>query len=941
MQICNYPGILSILKCDPATPLARLLLPQSAESNGNTSKCGSATPLALSLALALMIAYFFFPASASAHTVQASAAIRSGPAFQVNAGLNARYRDGNWVPVQISLSNNGPDFSGMLSIAAPSPFGGPGNLTSTYRKTITLANGAQKQVTMYVPLNFGAPGSTQSIKINLLDDNGNVVRSQTSTLTSVGENDVFVAVLSDQNLGFNPLYSISLPNQGGSMVVEPLNASTMPDTTSILKNFNLIVLDNFTTSNLSNDQLAALQTWVNQGGALIEVGGPEWRRTLSTLPTSLLPVTINGTSTLPAGTHLLPIGGPTGGDPRQGTMPGTVNAPVIVSTATLAQANNGDLQSATILAASSTPLIVQAHQGQGIICYLAFDPTLAPIINWPGAGVLWKGLVLRALGDGVLNSSNNFALGKPLQTGGLAGLLQNLLAHAPPSPWLLLVLLLGYLIILGPVRFLLVRWRKRRDWNWRIVLSSIIIFSLLSYGLAIQQKGEAVLSNRVSIIQLNQGGSSAHITTYLGTFVLNQGDYQLHISGNSLIQPSPGQQLNNGQSTDAEPITTITPGQNGTDVNLQGVNFSTVSSLLSEQDLKMHGGIPAQLTLANGLLTGTVTNTLSYSLRDVYVLMHNNFVRIGDLPSGRSAQVHLELNNSPADPDMTLADQIAQSYQLPTPYSATAGNGSSPQNELQRHLAILSALSGGGGYSYTSCGSGSCTGNSVVTSYPPRLKAGGVFFSGGPGLGTTNGSDPLLVAGSPATLIGWADQSNQPTDTTNNVTVNGANPSGLQETLIQAPLNINFSGTLNLPPNFITGQLINAQGNSVQIQSAGAYTLTTGSLTFEFIVPQKLQASNLTISEPSNLSQVLGSFALPGSGAGPLVDANNLRASLYNWQTRSWDTFTLSSFSFSTIDTGAYIGQGGRVLLQLGNQDSTVGTIYFGKPSLDLQGSIS
>src|SRR5437868_14060845 len=345
MQICNYPGILSILKCDPATPLARLLLPQSVGSNGNTSKCGSATSLALSLALALMIAYFFFPASASAHTVQASAAIRSGPAFQVNAGFNARYRDGNWVPVQISLSNNGPDFSGMLSIAAPSPFGGPGNLTSTYRKTITLANGAQKQVTMYVPLNFGAPGTTQSIKINLLDDNGNTVRTQTSTLTSVGQNDVFVGVLSDQNVGFNPLYSISLPNQGGSMVVEPLNASTMPDMATVLKNFNLIVLDNFTTSTLSSEQLAALQTWINQGGALIEVGGPEWRRTLGALPASLLPIAINGTSTLPPGTHLLPIGGPTNGGPN----PGTINAPVPVSTATLAQGNNGNLQSATIL----------------------------------------------------------------------------------------------------------------------------------------------------------------------------------------------------------------------------------------------------------------------------------------------------------------------------------------------------------------------------------------------------------------------------------------------------------------------------------------------------------------------------------------------------------------------------------------------------------------
>ena len=530
----------------------------------------------------------------------------------------------------------------------------------------------------------------------------------------------------------------------------------------------------------------------------------------------------------------------------------------------------------------------------------------------------------------MLNSSNNFAPGKSFQTGGLAGLLQNLLAHAPPSPWLLLVLLLGYLIILGPVRFLLVRWHKRRDWNWRIVLSSIVIFSLLSYGLAIQQKGASILSNRVSIIQLNQGGSSAYITTYLGTFVLDQGDYQVHIPGNGLIQPSSDQQFNNGSSADSEPITTIIPGQNGTEVNLQGVSFSTVSSLLSEQDLKMPGGITARLTLASGTLIGTVTNRLSYPLRDVYVLMNNNFVRIGDLLAGQSAQVHLKLNSSIANPAMTLADQIAESYQLPTPYSAIAeNNGSSHQDELQRHLAILSALSGEGEYAYTSCSFGSCKGISVVSSYLPRLK--------GPALGTTNSSDPLLVAGSAATLIGWADPSSQSTNTTNNVTVNSTSPSGLQETLVQAPLNVFFSGSLTLPPDFITGQIINVQGNSVQIQPTGAYTLTTGNLTFEFTVPTKLQVSNLTISEPSNLSQ--GAPTLPGAGS--VVDANHLQASLYNWQAGSWDTITLYNFSFSTPDAGVYIGQGGRILLQLGNQDSTVGTIYFGRPSLNLQGTIS
>ena len=53
----------------------------------------------------------------------------------------------------------------------------------------------------------------------------------------------------------------------------------------------------------------------------------------------------------------------------------------------------------TVLGTASNPLIVQAHQGQGIICYLAFDPAVAPLMNWIGTIALWKGLLLRTLGD--------------------------------------------------------------------------------------------------------------------------------------------------------------------------------------------------------------------------------------------------------------------------------------------------------------------------------------------------------------------------------------------------------------------------------------------------------------------------------------------------------------------------------------------------------------
>lgn len=875
------------------------------------------------LILACIFLYFLFPLNASAYSNNTTHTTASGPTLQVTAGFNTRFRDGNWIPVQISLSNNGPDFEGTITINTPSPYSGPINSNGTiYQQPISLANGTHKQVTISIPINLGGQGTNQAIRVNLLDSNGNVVSTQTQRVSSVGQSDVLVALLSDLNTGFSQLYSIPLPNQGGSMIVESLNASTLPDKAAILKNFDLIILDNFTSSNLSVNQLIALQSWVNQGGALIEAGGPEWQRTLAALPTSLLPVAITGTGTLSAGSPLLPVVSSSQSSPAR------INAAVPISVGTLAQSNA--VQNTTLLASGTTPLIVQAHQGQGIVCYLAFDPALDPIASWSQAGTLWRELVVRTVGGKMFNASNFYSVGGPLKTSGLGGLLQGLLANNLPSPWLLLALLLGYLIILGPVRFLIIRWRKRRDWSWRIVLVSIVLFSLLSYGLAVQQKGTAVLSNSVSIIQLNQSGTSAHISTFVGVFVPNQGNYQVHIPASGLVQQSyDSYDPNNSSGQNA----TIQAGQNGTDVNLQGVKIWTLRSLVSENDRQMHGGIISHLAYQNARLTGTITNTLGYALSDVYILMSTGYLYIGNLAAGQTIPVNLALHAVTTNNNATIADQIAQSNKLPTPYGDYVSNGNTPQNETQRHLAILSALSGNtGGIIYAGCGGGPCT----VSAPLMIAKTGRFFFSGGgPGM-AVSGTDPLLLNGAQATLIGWANRH----DSTQNVTINGSTPTGLQETLIQAPLNLQLSGALNLPPSFIPGQIVDVQGTNVQNQYGGAYTMTTGSITFEFTVPagNTLHLNSLTISEPSNLGQVSGPIQ---SGSGAVVDANHFHISLYNWQTGKWDAFQMSGFSFSTSRVAAYLGPGGRILAQFANQDSGLGTIFFTNPSLNLQGSAS
>lgn len=919
----------------------------------------SGTPIRVLIGacFALALALLLFPLSASAHAINKTSILiapQAGPTMQVQAGFSSRYRDGNWTPIQVTLHNDGPDFTGKVSVNTSSLFSGPGNAGSTYiyQAAVNLPNGAQKQVTLYVPFTFGSPGITQSINVDLLDANNQKVTTQSTALRSLGASDMYVGFLSDQTPGLGTLTNVPLPNQnqGGSILVEPLSANTMPTIAAALKNFDVIIIDNFTTSSLNQDQLTALQNWVQQGGKLVAVGGPEWRHTLEPIA-NLLPVTLTGTATLPTGTHLFPLGGPTRSGPSQDKVSDAAPAPIAISTATTHP------DGTVILSSATTPLMVQASQEQGQVYYLAFDPALDPLATWSGTTTLWKGVLTRLLGNQLLYSStaNNVVPGQFVQPfGGMETLLQSLFPSAIPSTWIILVLLLSYVAILGPVRFFLVRRFKNRSWSWRIILSTIVVFSLLSYGLALQQKGSSILSSSISVIQLSRAGTTgsiAHTSTYVGVFVPNNGDFQVHIPGNNLVQSTEDAQFRSFQGSLAPQLTTITSTQDGTDVNLQGVDIWTLRSVVSHRDHPVRGGIVSHLAVQNNTLTGTVTNTLSYGLSDVYLLTGNQFVFVGHLAAGESKGVSLPITNNPpatGTNQPSLADQIASSRGLSAPYSPYANNNSSP-NELQQRMAMLTTLSGElGGYAY--CGTGGVCYQGAVsirsTFYKAPLVTSGsitILSGGGPQFTT---ADPLLIPGAAVTLIGWADH--LPSDESN-ATVNGSFTTTSQEVFVQAPLDVNFTGTVNVPSSLITGRVVDIQnqGSTLQMTIPGVYQMTSGSattggVTVEYTLPSisGLHPSSFTFTDP--IGSANGGIPPIGpAGAGQQLTIDHLHAYLYNWQTGAWDAFTFNQAALAVNNAQPYIGPNGRILLQLANEDDTQGTIIFSKPQLQLQGSVS
>jgi len=828
---------------------------------------------ALILVTILSIGVLLMPTRVSASS--------SSPTLQINAGFGTYFRVGTWVPLHITLRNNGSDFTGMLATSNPEGLVWQNTYSmipsSIYQQPVTMLHGTQKQVTLYLPITVQS--TTVSILVQLLDSYGKVVQSQSVLLHQLYPENVFVGLLSDRMSSFDALRNVVLPNSSDSVLVEYLNAQNMPSMEAVLANFNLIVLDSFHTRSLTHEQLRALYLWVQQGGSLIVVGGPNWQQTVSALPTNLLPVSIHGASILPSGAHLLPAGlSPSASSGS--TISDTLQVPVPVSSAMVPGGARA------IVSAGDVPLLVQAQSGQGLIYYLAFDPALDPIVHWPETTVLWRSLIIRSLGALLLQNNPSQGLSGEMPYY-LAKLQHLLLSNLSPTPWLLLFLFLGYLLILGPIRWFIVHRTKQRQWSWRIVLGAIVIFTLLNYAVAFYQERASFFNNSVSVIQLTGGSSVAHSTTYHGVyvpFVPANSTIQVQLPGGSLVQPY----VDAKQQSDQAAITAI---PETTQVKVSDSNIRFLDAIQAERDISIQGGIISHLVLSQGVLSGTVTNMLPTALSDVYLLMPHSMVRVGTMAAGQTRSVTLSLTVSTTCG--SLVKQVVNNdagiiTQYDHLFVHSVGQSLSAR---QRHLSLLAFML-----------TEQCNNPSFETE------------------------------GSSATLIGWADQ---PLAGEDNVTVNDIHPGGLHETAVVATLDISYAaGSLTLPADVIPGRLVDTEALGAHLLSSGSYAFAHGQITFEFSLPslEHFRIQAMALSQPVDPS------ILPGEQ--PEGAHGSSHIALYNWQTNSWQIIHLTqAVPFSTQHAQAYFSPDGRMLVQYVDQASDFSGIAFTMPSLSVTGN--
>src|SRR5712691_6345376 len=234
-------------------------------------------------ALALMAAAL---TSLAASTAEAAT---DPVSITVKVGYSGFVKPEQWMPVSIDLTNTGPDLDGTLEVSTAAFANGPPIAPAIYTTHVSLASGATKHLKTYV-IEDQAPSS---VSVRLLV-NGQVVATGSRAGGSAAV--PLIGVLSDLPTALDSFAALH-PGSVSATVVH-LSLGDMGESALLLRAFDVLAIDDFATDTRPAAQRGAITDYVQNGGALVLGTGASWRKTLAGVPSTLMPMTIDGTVTL-------------------------------------------------------------------------------------------------------------------------------------------------------------------------------------------------------------------------------------------------------------------------------------------------------------------------------------------------------------------------------------------------------------------------------------------------------------------------------------------------------------------------------------------------------------------------------------------------------------------------------------------------------------------
>jgi len=550
--------------------------------------------------------------AASAASVPVLAAVADGPQMEARVLLEGNARVGVWMAIQVRLRNDGPPIEGELRLA-----GGTEGRTR-FGTPVDLPTQSDKLYVLYAqPPSFGG-----NVEVRL-ERGTDVLAKQSVQFRIHDANQMVVGVVAERHERIVPGVA-RIPSSGATRPsVVPLGVDDLPERVEAWASLDRLVWQDIDAGELSSAQLAALRGWLATGGRLIVTGGTA------------------GPSSLTAFAD-------------QGILPyrpaATVDVPPDALTAVLGElpddaadlpALAGELERGTALARLGDRVVAaEAPYGSGAVSIVGFDPAASWIAGSPAADALWQRMIPVRAGNPLVLTDDSQILSA----------VRSVPALALPPIGGLLALLIGYIVLIGPINYVVLRRLDRREWAWITMPILIVVFAVGSYAYGAVLRGVDVIVNEVAIVRGAPDATEGQAQVYFAVFSPSRGTYQLEVPGGPLLSST----INGEFATGTGGRIDVLQGDPARVRDLQ-IGVTDVRALRAETPTTVPR-IQAELILQDETLVGTIRNLSDQTLEKPAIVLGSSVAILADLGPGQEREVNLPINEDITG--QSLADRI-------------------------------------------------------------------------------------------------------------------------------------------------------------------------------------------------------------------------------------------------------------------------------------------
>ncbi|MEK8196711.1 DUF7408 domain-containing protein [Lysinibacillus sp. FSL M8-0134] len=575
---------------------------------------------ALTLLIMLVISFMLPSAQASAAaTLEVKA----------TAGISGKAKYQSVVPLQVTVKNNGADFSGDMAINSANSY----EAASAMVVPIDIAAGEEKTFTFY--LDGLADYSYSEADLfafyeGSIEKGKKIAYKGTKRLQSnfLDPSSTFIYTLTDKSDRLSAFLRLSTFVAQSNVEVFNINQLkdyTFPEDSQGLAMANVIVVDEVAIADLSQKQQESLLKWVQDGGTLLLGAADQIDATAGVLK-DYLPLSLSQEMTSISAEALTKLSGG-----------GIFTQPISVYAA---KTNEGSLP---VLTENNAVLAAKKAVGSGEVIQTAFSLGDQPLSSMDGyAALIAKMIDVQSISQqGMMRQGQS-----PFDQ--ISYELRNINELFPSfevSVGYMLIVIILYILIIGPILYFVLKKMDKREHAWWVIPSISIVLSIVLFIVGAKDRIVQPQVQQSAFYKVNEDSSVNGY--YVESILTNRsGDFVVNADKNTTAVALRSYNNFTGTMGALHESSYIKENANGSTLTLRDLSYWSVQSFAGKSSAQNIGKMDIDITLKNEKLSGTVKNNFPFALKDVTLISGVKEVKLGDIEANGTLQVDKELKTT-------------------------------------------------------------------------------------------------------------------------------------------------------------------------------------------------------------------------------------------------------------------------------------------------------